>query len=142
MDLGLNFTNLKSGINEPKVAEILSLCAFDGSASGVCKIIKNCENDPGLNFWGATENGEILGVCEFRVLPRSLEITHIAVAENFQRRGVGRFIIEKLTENFNLPIEAETDADGRGFYEKVGFLIEDAPDKFGTKRFLCKLNFK
>ena len=95
--------------------------------------------DEAQQVYGWIEGGTVLGVCGFQVHKCKAEITKIAVAEHARGRGIGRSMVTGLREKAGLPIEAETDDDAVGFYQKCGFAAEEAAPKGGRRRWACLL---
>jgi len=68
----------------------------------------------------------------------TIGIRSIAVAPDWRRQGLGRMLLDALTERFGTQrIVAETDDDAVDFYRRCGFTVEDAPPKFGRTRYWC-----
>lgn len=84
------------------------------------------------DFIVAVEDGKVVGGC--LVLMRSFQghtiarIKHLAVAENHQKKGVGKALIEKAEEIIGTAkIEihvAESEKEAIAFYEKLGYKQE------------------
>jgi len=88
---------------------------------------------------GWEEAGEIVGCVGIsREGEDTLELHSVAVANDWQSRGIGRALIEALVEVADrAAVVAETDEDGAGFYHSCGFEVEAAAPKAGRARFRC-----
>jgi N-acetylglutamate synthase-like GNAT family acetyltransferase len=68
----------------------------------------------------------------------TIGIRSIAVEPAWRHRGLGRTLLDALAEHMDATrIVAETDDDAVDFYRRCGFVIEDAPAKFGRARYWC-----
>ena len=70
-----------------------------------------------------------------------LEITHIAVSEEFRRHGVARALIAPVMHGHSgLEAIAETDDEAVGFYVAMGWQAEALPREIGrAQRWRCRL---
>jgi len=112
------FCDITEKLNQPIVRQLLSGCLGDKSPKGIDAALMRY---PDEIFYGWVEDGEPLGICGFRVLPETLEICHIAVAETARNEGIGAAMVFALREKYKKAIEAKTDDDAVGFYRKCGF---------------------
>ncbi|MDE7295064.1 MAG: GNAT family N-acetyltransferase [Oscillospiraceae bacterium] len=71
------------------------------------------------------------------------EIVGIAVSADYQRRGIGRALIEGAAKSLNLKcVYAETDDDAAGFYRAAGFVLDKEIKHYPDGdciRYNCKL---
>lgn len=71
------------------------------------------------------------------------ELLGIAVSTEFQKRGIGTFMIVEAAKKMNIRrIIAETDDDAVGFYKKSGFEITEMIKNYGGEsivRYRCVL---
>ena len=132
------FCDIKDRLDDPVVHKILSHCVFENSPKGIEKAVNEYRQYASRLFYGWIENGELLGVCGFEVHSDYVEIRHISVDENTQRRGIGRSIVTALREKYKVAIEAETDNDAVAFYRKTGF-DTTAIRKYDVRRWVCRL---
>jgi len=134
------FCNIKDKLSDPAVLHLLAASAYDNSLENANKKAEEYRSQHNLSIYGWVENGEVLGMCGFKIYHTShVEVLAIAVAENIRKRGTGRAMINALQNEFLLPITAETDDDAVGFYRKVGFATVGAPEKKGVPRWACTL---
>jgi len=127
------FRNIKDQLDNPVVRNIFAACVYK-NADKKLEQYRSCDT---LSLYGWVENGEIVGVCGFEVRD-TVEIKHIAVAENARGRGIGSAMIAALRAQFCLTIQAETDDDAVDFYRKVGFEATEF-EKYGVRRWACVL---
>ena len=72
----------------------------------------------------------------------TIRIRSIAVAPAWRNRGLGRALIDELAERAGAKrVVAETDDDAVDFYARCGFVVEDAPARFGRPRYSCVREF-
>ena len=76
-----------------------------------------------------------------RLSPKHVEITHIAVANAYRRRGIASNMIAAVCEITGCTeISAETDTDAVGFYRSYGFEVRSLGEKYpNVERFECQL---
>lgn len=99
------------------------------------------ESNPELKIYVLDEGGSITGVVGARIrCADRAEVLHIAVDPPARRRGAGAYLIQELIRNESLAeIEAETDGEAVGFYQKCGFAVESLGEKFPrAERFRCR----
>jgi uncharacterized protein with HEPN domain/GNAT superfamily N-acetyltransferase len=141
LQFNMRFVDIKTKLCEPEVKRIISLSMYMPTPEKINSVIENSLADDKRNVYGVEINGIITGVVGFSIRADNGEavvIHHIAVAEAYQRKGVGRFIIESLLKEYQLPIELETDDDAVGFYRRCGFETT-ALMKHGVRRWKCRL---
>jgi N-acetylglutamate synthase-like GNAT family acetyltransferase len=122
--------------DEPAVLSLLQLAAGSGASA------QEAARRYATNEWlqiGWEEAGQIVGCVGLsREDEHTLELRSVAVASEWQGRGVGRALIEALAEVADqAALVAETDEDGVGFYRSCGFEVETAAPKAGRARFRC-----
>lgn len=92
---------------------------------------------------GYEENGLILGGIAYEISGNLAVIKYISTDGGHRHRGIGSFLIESAFSGFDGVVEAETDSDAAGFYEKCGFEVTDLGELYpGIERFKCKKVFK
>jgi len=70
--------------------------------------------------------------------PEIIIICYISVAPNWQRQGIGTFLMNKLKACFKKHlIQAETDKEAVGFYIKSGFRYDVFQGSYGNLRYHC-----
>jgi len=140
------FQDIKARMIEPEVGIIISYAAFDGSPEGVEKIVLQYQSSESLNFYGWVEDGRIVSICGYEVHSGNVEVRSnkvevhlISVAEDRQRQGVGKAMVDALLRMYGLPIEAETDDGAVEFYRKCGFKTTEFYHHIKGKRYTCFL---
>jgi len=132
--------DIKNELNNPTVLLLLVASAYDNSMENAYKKAEEYINRHNWSIYGWIENGEVVGVCGFKVYHTDhVEILNISVSENARGRGIGRAMVSALQNEFLLPITVETDDDAVNFYRKIGFNVENAPAKGGIPRYACVL---
>ena len=132
------FCNIKDQLNNANMHQIFAACIYPTTIETAVTTLEAYRNNTSRQLFGWVKDGEILGVCGFQVHDTALEILHIAVDENCRGHGIGRAIIDSLTEKHKLPICAETDDDAIDFYRKCGFEAASF-EKYNTRRWKCIL---
>lgn len=85
------------------------------------KILRSYD-EPDHHLVGCYDEEKLVGVVGLQVDGNHGVIKHIAVLEPYRNQGIGKSLITELLKRFHLKsLEAETDEEGRGFYEKCGF---------------------
>ena len=140
------FQDIKARMIEPEVGIIISYAAFDGSPEGIEKIVLQYQSSESLNFYGWVEDGRIVSICGYEVHSGNVEVRSnkvevhlISVAEDRQRQGVGKAMVDALLRMYGLPIEAETDDGAVEFYRKCGFKTTEFYHHIKGKRYTCFL---
>ena len=91
------------------------------------------EIDAGVEFYGWTENGDIIGVMGIQRVKDVTLIRHAYVLTEHQRKGVGGRLLKHLvdlTESSDILIGTWEDADWAiRFYEKHGFTLVPQREK-------------
>jgi GNAT superfamily N-acetyltransferase len=133
------FINIKDRLTDPIVLQLLAASSYENTMERAAKKAEEFRNRHNWSLYGWIENGEIIGSCGYKVYHTDrVEIMSIAVAESSRKRGIGSKMITALSEEYLLPIHAETDDDAVGFYRKVDF--DTSPfDKNGYRRYACIL---
>lgn len=126
------FCNITDKLNQPIMRQLFSGCLGDKSQRGIDAALRRY---PGEIFYGWMENDQPLGICGFRVLPDSLEICHIVVAETARNEGIGAAMVFALREKYDRTIEAETDDDAVGFYRKCGFRTTEFYKEYDGRKY-------
>jgi ribosomal-protein-alanine N-acetyltransferase len=92
------------------------------------------------HYYVAEEDGEIVGCCGIRNMAGDGEITNVAVAEKFRRRGIGRKLMEHMLQEapgFGIgDCTLEVRAGNRAaisLYESLGFHSEGIRPGFYDK---------
>jgi ribosomal protein S18 acetylase RimI-like enzyme len=68
----------------------------------------------------------------------TIGIRSIAVVPSRRNKGLAHPLVDALSERMDAErVVAETDDDAIGFYRRCGFSVQDAPPKFGRRRYWC-----
>jgi ribosomal protein S18 acetylase RimI-like enzyme len=120
--------------------EILAL-SVGGATVEKLERVKASYADPNSGLAGAFANSRLAGAIGFRRRGTELEITHIAVREDFRRQGVARALICEVARwHANYEPVAETDDEAVGFYRALGFNTEALPREMNLiQRWRCRL---
>lgn len=92
------------------------------------------------HYFVAEEDGEIVGYCGVRNMAGEGEITNVAVAGQFRRRGIGRKLMEYMLKkapsfgigDFTLEVRV-SNAPAISLYESLGFHQEGVRPDFYEK---------
>jgi len=97
--------------------------------------------EPHRKLAAAFVDGHLAGVIGYRRRGTDLEITHVAVRENFRSQGLASALISAASRrNADLEPVAETDDEAVGFYRAIGFRTEILPRELGrARRWRCRL---
>jgi GNAT superfamily N-acetyltransferase len=103
--------------------------------------VKVSYTEPDRTLAAGFANGRLAGVIGYRRRDTELEITHIAVREDFRHQGVARALIYAISRPCaDLELVAETDDETVGFYRAIGFRAEALPREIGcAQRWRCRL---
>lgn len=127
------------------VYDIYKLCMYKPTFEKYLARISNRKQHKNFTVYGCYLHNELIGIAGICPYFQEVEITDIAVKKDMQKKGVGRKIIEYLTENYQLPLLAETDDDAVGFYRKCGFKITEVTTEKNNelcRRYLCRRSNK
>lgn len=86
----------------------------------------------GVNFWGYEEEGRLLGVMGRQELGEVTLIRHAYVHPVWQRRGIGKKLLDHLLTGVSGPVLVGTWAAAHwavDFYEKNGFILVSIQEK-------------
>ena len=123
---------------------IYSPCMFMPTPEKFERKVEVFLRDKSIKYFVCLNGETIIGVMSVLFLsPDKAEIIGIAVDENFQRKGIGSFMIKELISKNKLSfVYAETDSDAVEFYRKNGFSIEQFTKTFVGEtitRYKCEL---
>lgn len=139
---GEEVTIRAASVDDVGVAETLAM-AVGNDPPQIRTAVDRYRNDPAVHLLVATQGGDPFGVVGYTVDDASVTVLHIATARHVRRTGVGRRLLEAVLEAApaGLPLVAETDADGVGFYAATGFSVTPLGEKYpGVRRFHTRLN--
>ena len=91
-------------------------------------------------LFGWIEDGRLTGCVGFEVEGPRAMIRSISVDPAHQRHGIGRAMVQAALEEVKAAhVEAETDRDAAGFYQRLGFSLTTIGDaEHGVERFRCE----
>lgn len=116
---------------DKEIMKIFGLSMFMPTAGRMKSAAEAIYSKQQGSFYLCKEDDRLIGIIGLRRTDNvQVEITHIAVAEDMQGKGVGTFMVD---ETFRLAgtetIVAETDDDAVGFYRKLGFKVQERHDE-------------
>lgn len=132
--------DLTPRLADPEVRALLALAIGGPTPARIERVCGRYRTDPNSTLLGLARDGATLAVVGVRRDgPAELTITHIAVAPDAQRTGLGRSALDALRRGWRpRRIAAETDADAVGFYRRCGFAVEALGEAYpGVERFRC-----
>lgn len=100
-------------------AALLDLCVSDGERE-----LKEYLQNPSVCVYTVNDGKIIAGVICVMVTSDSIDLLDIAVHPDFQGKGYGRALVEKIYELYNKEVFLEVRASNHsaiGFYETLGF---------------------
>ena len=102
------------------------------AASDAQKEIKLYQTDQERLLFGIKKGNEWAGCIGIRDLALGeIEIVHIAVALEYRGTGIGKKMIQQISQQLNpTRIKAETDKDAVDFYKRCGFSITSLGEKY------------
>ena len=94
---------------------------------------------PSYTFFAALENGTLVGYVGAYTVLDEMQITNVAVSPNARRQGIGRKLIDALTEEAKINSLASVTLEvrasnlpARALYEKHGFTVVGTRKNFYT----------
>src|SRR4051812_2787709 len=109
---------------DESAAAILAPATGAGTVERAREVIAEARTDPDTELLGLNIDGELAGLYLLHKVTLMNEITHLAIAERFQRQGYGRScLFDALLRSGRRPLVVETDDDALGFYKRVGFKL-------------------
>ncbi|AOZ94155.1 GNAT family N-acetyltransferase [Paenibacillus crassostreae] len=131
--------NVKSYINKPEVAELLSYAVFpdDKSLKAAIQLYEETES---LQLYSYEDEKLLVGLIGYEINEeRVLTVHHLAVMPENRLKGYGRGIFFELI-NVQKPsqIIVETDEEAVEFYRNIGFVVYSLGEVHpGVERFRC-----
>lgn len=117
------------------IKDLMSLCLHKPNKKKIQQALKIYQKNHHL-YLGILE-GTIMALVGYDVLDNKCKILHLAVRPDFQKQGIAKWMIEWMSYQYNR-LEAETDNEALGFYQKVGFSVEYLGEIYpGTARYRC-----
>lgn len=133
--------NLKGGADWEQVRELLAACMYPNEEK-INRQVVLYRSDESLFLYGVVIQAELVGLIGVRADTTGEGVLrHIAVKPHLRGQGVGHAMIKHVMQIHNLVrLEAETDRDAVGFYQRAGFAVTSLGEKYpGVERFLCVL---
>lgn len=127
---------------DEKIMAIIGLAMFNPTEGRVKSAAEGIYSKQQGSFYMAEENDEIIGIIGVRRVDNAfVEITHIAVREDYQKKGIGSQLVDYVNQAERVDrIIAETDYESVDFYKKLGFKIKEKQDIVtGFVRYACTL---
>jgi ribosomal protein S18 acetylase RimI-like enzyme len=119
------------------ITELMKLGIGAPTPEKVKKILAIYE-DPNHPLLGCFNEDNLIGLIGLQTKKTHGIITHIAVLNLYQNQGIGKTLITEAISCWKLATcEAETDEDGKGFYEKTGFTCTSFKGPYNM-RYQCK----
>jgi|GEM_PF-1574117 len=117
---------------------LLALTTFKASRDKTESLFKTYQENDGWCLYMTEDKKGVVGLVDQGNL---LVIKHIGVGSDWQGKGLGRAMIRKLLTLYpGRGLEAETDDQALGFYQKLGFRVQALGEKYpGFPRYLCQL---
>lgn len=124
-----------------KIMAIIGLAMFNPTEGRIKSAAEGIYSKEQGRFYIA-EDGEPIGIIGVRRVDNAfVEIMHIAVKADYQKKGVGKQLIDYVNQAERVDqIVAETDYEAVEFYKKLGFKVEEKEDVVtGFVRYTCTL---
>ncbi len=141
----MQVVDLKQRFDDAIVRRVLSFAVGYPNAQKINGVMQQYES-PERRLVGFEEEGKLVGCLGYKAAKsRAVTVTHMAVALDARRRGVGRSMVRWLSENGKCTvIRLETDEDALDFYRKCGFVVERVSDRMmlngdQVRRYTCVL---
>ena len=102
----------------PRVRDLLSLSMGDPTPAALDDVGHHYREDPAWALFGYEQDGLVVGCVSIEATsPGQATLRHLAVAPEERLRGIGRSMIDGVSERLLLnTVVAETDGDAVGFY--------------------------
>lgn len=126
--------------DEQQCKELLRFAVGNPTSNRLRSILDSYwHSDERFLFVWEEAGGEIVGVLGIESQENQTVISQIAVAPAQRLHGIARKMIEAVARiRPALLLVAETDDEGRGFYQKLGFSSSDLGEMYpGVHRYRC-----
>jgi ribosomal protein S18 acetylase RimI-like enzyme len=132
----MDLIELNGRQDEPAILRVLE--RSHGSAEALEEVRSHYRSGE-WTFIGLQDGEEVVACAGAeRLDDDTVGIRSITVEPAWRNRGLGRALLDALADRLRAQrIVAETDDEAVGFYRGCGFVIEDAPPKFGRPRYWC-----
>ena len=130
-----------------EACSIYAQCMFKATFEEYQQEIAGIAAKQECSIFACRHNGQFAGIITLeKISEDTAEIIGIAVKKEFQRCGIGKFLVSFATQTLRVNfLTAETDDDSAGFYSHTGFgvteFIRHFPDGDVT-RYNCVLDVK
>lgn len=130
----------RAGEDSEGLIEVLSPAVYQPTREKVAGIINEFAFGTDKGIFVSRSDRQIIGALAYTNIGHDSEIEYISVKETHRKRGVGKALVEALiSEVHPNRVFLETDKDGVGFYESIGFTVKSLGEKYeGVERFLCE----
>lgn len=121
--------------NDFPIKELLRLAVGNPTEEKLQKVLDSYKEASSCSLYGLQKEGKWIGLIGIQ---EEGEILHLAVLSSEQRKGWGRWMVEEMVrQRRGLQLFAKTDAEAKGFYEKLHFRCTAYQGAYGI-RYLCK----
>ena len=125
--------NNKELIKNEVAYTIYSQCMYNPTEEKYRKRMEQILQDKNGFIYFCFQDNIMCGMISLRILENQSEILGIAVSKDYQKRGVGSFMIRQIIKDKSiLKLYAETDDDAVEFYKKCGFDIHAKTKNYGN----------
>jgi len=136
----MRFADVSRRLGEKQIQDVFALAVGYPTPDKLAGLAGQYASRPTWSAFALFEGTVALGVIGLEQRsPGSAQIRHISVAEDAQRSGIGRRLIEESrTRNALRELYAETDSDAVPFYRRCGFVVTSLGEIHpGVERFAC-----
>lgn len=120
-----------------ELSDLIKLAIGSPTPEKVEKILGSYD-EPDHHLFGSYDGEKLVGMIGLQVDANHGVIKHIAVLDSYRNQEIGKTLITEALKRFHLnSLEAETDEEGRGFYEKCNFKCSPFAGKYNM-RYRCK----
>ena len=138
----MQLIRVRDRLNEPRFIALLMPSMFQPTPKRAATKAAAYTQDKGIDAYACRMNGLDVGLIILRMDGNSAEILNISTDTAFRGLNVGRFMIEQTMVQCHLAtLDAETDDDAVGFYQRCGFTVERSGDIDGRARYRCRKTF-
>lgn len=131
--------DVKNRITDFNILNLLAPSVYNPTYERLLNRAKKYQADKDTQIYAYKDNGTYKGIVVFKISDNIAEILDIAVAAEYQGRGIGGKLIDFIFNRFcAYKITAETDDDAVGFYKKYGFTVAETKTAYNTKRYYCE----
>ena len=107
-----------------RAAELLVRCPSIGSIDVATETVATARAGDAWSLFGVMQDGHLAGAYLLRKVTMSNEISFIAIAPEFERRGLGKMCLyDALFRSGKRPLVAEADDSNVDFFKRCGFKL-------------------